>query len=310
VDQTVLANEQVDENGRSWRSGAVVERKLLKQWFIKTSQYATALRDGLNTVSNWFDVVDLQRNWIGEITGNRVTFEVWNEEKTKKLDIFSVFLENLTGLLGAAFVSIPPDHELRAKYKIDQKGRMNILCRNPFTGDFFPVFGLDAGQESEARLGVPSLSEADKVFADSNSLPFKKIFDSQNLLISEDSEFSGLSVEAANRKIAEKGEKYVSPPTSAKLKDWLISRQRYWGTPIPLILCSNCGPVPVPLEQLPVKLPLLDKISTKGGSLLAQQTDWLKTDCPKFVPFFRFFSCIKQNKKLNHFFNYFFYLKE
>ena len=174
MDQTVLANEQVDEKGRSWRSGALVEKKLLKQWFIRTSEFATALRDGLSGVpANWFDIVDLQRNWIGEIKGHRVQLEVWDEKQTKRLDTLSIFTENVAGLLGAAFVTVPADHELCAKYKLEERGDRigQVVCRNPVTGDFIPIFVAEDrekrifGADPEAHLGVPSLDETDKHFA-------------------------------------------------------------------------------------------------------------------------------------------------
>ncbi|OWA52834.1 putative leucine--tRNA ligase, mitochondrial [Hypsibius exemplaris] len=288
VDQTVLANEQVDENGRSWRSGAVVEKKLLKQWFIKTSEYAAALQEGLATVpSNWFDVVDLQRNWIGEITGHRVKIEVWDAQRTKAVDTVSVFTDNLPGLLGTAFLTVPPDHEMCAKHRSGNAQSLDVACRNPLTGEFFPVFVVEetqrrtVGLDPEARFGVPNLNEADADFAASHSVTWRSFLTADGLIAKGFVGLSGMSMSAAAAKIVADGKEFISTPISSKCKDWLISRQRYWGTPIPLVHCAGCGHVPVAAEDLPVKLPLLESISSRGGSLLAQQVDWVNTVCPK-----------------------------
>ena len=269
VDKTVLANEQVDEKGCSWRSGAPVEKRLLKQWFIKTSHYAKALREGLKSVpANWFDVVDLQQNWIGELNGHRIKLEVVDDKTNQKLCDCDAFLKDISELQNAQCLLVPTGHELCTKFPADNNGKLNVSIKHPKHSDkFLPVFQIEFKPE---------------VYFEQPNASFGLIPDSTPTQTDSKTKTEVWS-EEEKQQVIEKlsSEGVLSGPISAKFRDWLISRQRYWGTPIPVVHCDQCGAVPVPYEDLPVKLPLLKETSVRGGSILAGQEDWINTKCPK-----------------------------
>uniref|UniRef100_A0A8C6WLX3 leucine--tRNA ligase n=1 Tax=Neogobius melanostomus TaxID=47308 RepID=A0A8C6WLX3_9GOBI len=235
VDQTVLADEQVDESGRSWRSGAVVEQKLLTQWFIKTTNYAKSLLDALADLPEWYGVKAMQANWIGECTGCNFDF---------KLKVIVTNLQMVT------------DH----------------VCPSCF-------FTL-------CLLGIPDNSEEDLCSARALNLKWSSVLksnpDGTQTLINS-AEFSGLSRTEAFNSITQKARelKVGGHLTSSKLRDWLISRQRYWGTPIPMVHCGSCGPVAVPVKELPITLPKMVSLSGKGASPLEFAHDWVNCKCPR-----------------------------
>ncbi|XP_073839424.1 leucyl-tRNA synthetase, mitochondrial isoform X2 [Musca autumnalis] len=263
VDKTVLADEQVDANGCSWRSGAKVEKKLLKQWFIKTTAFAEQLLEGLDdpTLIDWRDIINLQRHWIGEcdgygfqlLTSASVKLRVWTKNPEHFKD-------------PNAFVVLKTSHYL-AKDKNDS---FSITIENPFTGTIMPVIFNDTpafADKCDVYLAAPSFRDEDKELQESLSLSF---FANEELKVAKK------DLEHIRHEILETAKrlKLGGYKLSSKLQDWLISRQRYWGTPIPIVHCDKCGVVPVPDEQLPVILPEKSKIDKN-------REEALKCTCPK-----------------------------
>ncbi|KAF3839972.1 hypothetical protein F7725_018689 [Dissostichus mawsoni] len=299
VDQTVLADEQVDENGRSWRSGALVEHKLLTQWFIKTTNYAKPLLDALADLPEWYGVKAMQANWIGECTGCYFDFKLKvNGEDTG--ETLSAYSSSPESVFGAAYLSILPSHRLlhgssavrSALEKSFQPGRdslTEVTAHNLFTGHEVPLV-ISHKEAFDAYLdtviGIPDCSEEDLSVARALNLSWTTVLksdeDGNQTLINSD-EFSGLSREQAFDSITQKAreQKTGGHLTSSKLRDWLISRQRYWGTPIPVVHCGSCGPVAVPEEELPVTLPKLPSLKGKGASPLEEAHDWVNCKCPR-----------------------------
>uniref|UniRef100_A0A8C9Y4V2 leucine--tRNA ligase n=1 Tax=Sander lucioperca TaxID=283035 RepID=A0A8C9Y4V2_SANLU len=302
VDQTVLADEQVDENGRSWRSGALVEQKLLTQWFIKTTNYAKPLLDALEDLPEWYGVKAMQGNWIGECTGCYFDFKlkVDGEDTGETLSAYSSSPETV---FGAAYLAILPSHRLlhgsssvrSALEKVEPKGLLTISHN---------MLNITSGRRERSVMcvsmfcffihcvtcscstGIPDCSVEDLSVAKALNLRWTTVLKSaedgtQTLINSE--EFSGLTREQAFDSITQKAreQKIGGHLTSSKLRDWLISRQRYWGTPIPVVHCGSCGPVAVPEEQLPVTLPKLPSLKGKGASPLEAAHDWVNCKCPR-----------------------------
>ncbi|XP_023275639.1 probable leucine--tRNA ligase, mitochondrial [Seriola lalandi dorsalis] len=299
VDQTVLADEQVDENGRSWRSGALVEQKLLTQWFIKTTNYAKPLLDALSDLPEWYGVKAMQANWIGDCTGCYfdVKLKVNGEETGETLSAYSSSPETV---FGAAYLAILPSHRLlhgsspvRASlekaFKPGRDSLTEVTAHNLFTGHEVPL--VISHKEAfdgylDTVIGIPDCSEEDLSVARALNLRWTTVLDSdqdgKQTLINSD-EFSGLSREEAFDAITQKAREHKvgGHLTSSKLRDWLISRQRYWGTPIPVVHCGSCGPVAVPEEELPVTLPKLPSLTGKGASPLKAAHDWVNCKCPR-----------------------------
>uniref|UniRef100_A0A8C9Y508 leucine--tRNA ligase n=1 Tax=Sander lucioperca TaxID=283035 RepID=A0A8C9Y508_SANLU len=278
VDQTVLADEQVDENGRSWRSGALVEQKLLTQWFIKTTNYAKPLLDALEDLPEWYGVKAMQGNWIGECTGCYFDFKlkVDGEDTGETLSAYSSSPETV---FGAAYLAILPSHRLlhgsssvrSALEKVFQPGRdslTKVTACNLFTGHEVPL----VISHKEAFDGY-----LDTVIGELLVCTCVGGFHSHLEIV------AGLTREQAFDSITQKAreQKIGGHLTSSKLRDWLISRQRYWGTPIPVVHCGSCGPVAVPEEQLPVTLPKLPSLKGKGASPLEAAHDWVNCKCPR-----------------------------
>ncbi|XP_041963172.1 probable leucine--tRNA ligase, mitochondrial isoform X1 [Alosa sapidissima] len=298
VDQTVLADEQVDEAGRSWRSGALVEQKLLKQWFIKTTNYAKPLLDALAELPEWYGVKGMQANWIGECSGCFFQFQLKldGEETGETLEAYTPAPE---GVFGAAYVSILPSHRLlhgssrlkTALSRAQQHGRdclTEVTARSVFTGREVPVV-ISAQAEFQGHLdaviGIPDLNKEDAVVASVLSLQWPSVLqtqEDQSQTLLNSAEFTGLSREEAFDSITQKAREMKAGGhlTSSKLRDWLISRQRYWGTPIPVIHCGSCGPVAVPEEELPVTLPKV-ALTGKGASPLQSAQEWIRCTCPR-----------------------------
>ncbi|KAJ3261658.1 hypothetical protein HDU77_000772 [Chytriomyces hyalinus] len=276
VDQTVLANEQVDSEGKAERSGALVEKKKLEQWFIKITEYQNELLNGLDSL-NWpTRVKQLQKNWIGREDGFQISCEIdgQNEE-------ISVFFTNPDAVKMAEYVAIACDHPLIESSAIPCKYRPKLLqtakdiqnsqltpvqkaalgCPtglfsiNPVTSRRLPIY-LSGAMPSEfgvgATFGGSLLDSKDAAFAKQNGIPPME---------ENDSVAVDFDLEPFKK-------------THFRLRDWLISRQRYWGTPVPMIHCSSCGIVPVPEADLPVILPENVKLSGRGGSPLASCTEW------------------------------------
>lgn len=262
VDKTVLAEEQIDSNGCSWRSGAKVEKKLLRQWFVKTTKFAESLYNGLNdpVLQDWRDIINLQKHWIGPCDG-------WSFNLKAGKDVITIWTKKPENFIRAGFVAIKTDHILN-KNKITE-GVLDVMVKNPYGADLPVVVteDVDFPNAHDVYIGIPSKNENDFLLAQKwnirieGSLPIDEEF-------AEDREW--VLEKANNLKLG--GDFKVS----SHLKDWLISRQRFWGTPIPIIHCASCGAVPVSDEDLPIKLP-----DCTVGVPLDQHLDWLKCSCPK-----------------------------
>lgn len=268
IDKTVLADEQVDEFGCSWRSGAKVEKKFLKQWFLRTTKYAKKLYDGLNskTLENWKDIINLQKHWIGECDGILVPFKINVKNDLKCIDVWT---SDPYKFLHGDFVTISSNHVL--VQELDDMTNQ-IECYNPVSNTTIPVYvtnDVDYPIGKEVYIGCSQSNEEDEKLAAILNMPHK-------------GHRLDINIENENEKaIAIATDKHIGGFfVSSKLKDWLVSRQRYWGTPIPIIHCSSCGTVPVPYDQLPVTLPSMDS-SKCGIQTLALVEDWVKCKCPK-----------------------------
>jgi leucyl-tRNA synthetase len=330
VDQTVLANEQVID-GRGWRSGALVEKRELAQWFLKISDFSEELLSALDTLDDWPDKVRLmQRNWIGKSEGLRFSFELEDENGNLLDDKLTVYTTRHDTIFGASFCAISADHALTRKAaensadvaafqkecaalgtseeaieRAEKKGiPLNLYARHPFDQSRkLPVYAANfvlIGYGEGAVFGCPAHDQRDLDFARKYGLDVipvvaRKGTDDIEIgdtaLIEKDessvhminSDFlDGMSVEEAKNEVANRleaagvGERAVN----YRLRDWGVSRQRYWGCPIPFIHCDDCGVVEVPMEDLPVKLP--DEVSfDKPGNPLDRHEKWKSVTCPK-----------------------------
>ena len=257
VDETVLANEQVDANGRSWRSGAIVEQKKLRQWFFEITKFAEPLLKGLDALPEWpAQVKKMQEAWIGRSEGVMVQFGP-----------IPVFTTRVETLMGVSFIAVAPDF-----------GPHPESVTHPLTGESLPVVAADyvlADYGTGAVMGVPGHDERDRAFAESHSLPIVSVLDSDSGALINSGPFTGLDQIAARAAIekalveTDKGAFHAA----YRLRDWLISRQRPWGAPIPVVHCAGaCGAVPVPEDGLPVPLaPRDDPV---------RLDEWLNCACP------------------------------
>ncbi|WP_115126225.1 leucine--tRNA ligase [Synechococcus sp. GEYO] len=324
IDQTVLANEQVDSEGRSWRSGALVEQKNLTQWFLKITQYADALLEDLDQLQGWPERVrTMQANWIGRSIGAEIDFQVEGHNDAT----ITVFTTRADTLFGVSYVVLAPEHPLvDALTTADQKESVEAfrdlvsdLSNDERTADDRPKRGVATGAEAVnpangqkvpiwvadyvlaeygtgAVMGVPAHDERDFRFAKTYELPVQRVIQMDGTdEHSNDGEawtgpgtlvnsgaFDGQSNDQAKQAITEHGaiKGWARAKRQYRLRDWLISRQRYWGCPIPIIHCADCGAQPVPIDQLPVALPKDVNLAGKGGSPLAALDDWVNVPCP------------------------------
>ena len=310
-DQTVLANEQV-ENGHCWRCGAEVEKKKMKQWFFKITAYADELLAEIDSL-NWPEKIKtMQKNWIGRSEGANVKFEVAG--KDLKIDIFTTRIDTICG---ATFLVLAPEHALIpelttpetqaqvAEYcanaikkseieRQENKEKTGVFTGsfaiNPLTKEQIPIWISDyvlINYGDGAVMAVPAHDERDFAFAEKYQLQTKPVienpteepcFHGEGNLINS-GEFSGYSSEEARAKILEKlGTKVAEKKVTYRMRDWLISRQRYWGCPIPIAYDKNGEPHAIPEEQLPVVLPEVSDFrpDKTGRSALAKAKDWLK----------------------------------
>ncbi|GBP45722.1 Probable leucine--tRNA ligase, mitochondrial [Eumeta japonica] len=271
VDQTVLADEQVDSFGCSWRSGAKVQRRILTQWFIKTSKFAKQLYDGLNDpiLENWKDIKNLQEHWIGDCNGITVTFDLIpkNSASLDKMDIWSS--EPYKFIYGQ-FIAISKHSILAQNESQDNNLNRELPFRalNPVNDSDLPIYITDDIEYPEGRdvyIACPSMCANDAQIAKKLNISFSYQINEINI--------NEANKQAINVAITKNVGGYL---VSSKLKDWLISRQRYWGTPIPIIHCNTCGIVPVPYSDLPVVLP-----NSKGiGTMLDIMEEWVTCLCP------------------------------
>lgn len=328
VDQTVLANEQVDGEGRSWRSGALVEKRQLRQWFLKITAYADQLLDDLPKLEGWPERVrTMQANWIGRSTGAELDFAVVDGGGKPTGESITVFTTRPDTLFGVSYVVLAPEHPLVARLTApEQTTAVEAFCalvsrqseqertaedgpkrgvpigasvRNPANGEVVPLWIADyvlADYGTGAVMGVPAHDQRDFLFARRHELPVRQVIipaggDAQGVeggvwtepgVLINSGRFNGQASGAAKAAItaAAEAEGWGRAKVQYRLRDWLISRQRYWGCPIPVIHCASCGVVPVPVEQLPVELPRQVAFSGKGASPLAQLESWVKVACP------------------------------
>jgi leucyl-tRNA synthetase len=324
VDMTVLANEQVID-GRGWRSGAPVERRKLSQWFLKITDFADELLDGLGELDRWPDKVRLmQENWIGKSQGLRFRFEL--AEPVAGEQGFEVFTTRPDTIFGASFAAISADHPIalalaqensaldafiaeckqggttaaeletaekkgldtgaRVVHPLDPAWTLPLYVANFVLMDYGTgaIFGCPAHDQRDldfarkyglpvTRVVAPSPEEADEPVGDEAYTGPGRLVNSRFL--------DGLTAEDAIREviIRAEAEGWGEGTTVWRLRDWGVSRQRYWGTPIPIVHCGACGPVPVPREQLPVVLPEDIDFATPGNPL-DRHPSWTKTACP------------------------------
>ncbi|HUC90369.1 MAG TPA: leucine--tRNA ligase [Patescibacteria group bacterium] len=320
IDKTVLANEQV-ENGQCWRCGSQVEKKALKQWFFKITEYADRLVKDLDDV-NWSDALkNMQRNWIGRSKGAEVDFRVANSDQ-----IIKVFTTRPDTLFGATFMVVAPENPIVKKIVTEEQAQevgdyikqsqaksdverqetkrektgvfTGAYAINPVNGQRIPVWIADYvlfGYGTGAIMAVPAHDERDHDFAKTFNLDIKPVIEiadknselpyhGEGVMINS-GPYNNMRTEEVREKIvADLEEKGVGKErVNYKIRDWLISRQRYWGAPIPMVHCPRCGTVPVPEDQLPVKLPEMTSFepSGDGRSPLARVPEFVNTVCPK-----------------------------
>jgi leucyl-tRNA synthetase len=309
-DATVLANEQVID-GRCERCGTPVEARQLEQWFFRITDYADRLLEDMGRIEWPRHVVTMQENWIGRSEGAEVVF------RCEELGIdYPVFTTRPDTLFGATFFVMAPEHpdvfrlndspevhtyvnhalnesveERGSEHKQKTGVPLGRTVTNPVTGEQIPMFVADyvlMEYGTGAIMAVPAHDERDHAFAKAFDLPIRRVIDCGELPCTDDGpmvssgRFDGLHSREAYDQIVEwleaeaKGRRSVS----YRLRDWLLSRQRYWGCPIPILYCDACGMLPVPDDQLPVELPDVRDYAPKGRSPLAAAEDWVRTTCP------------------------------
>lgn len=319
TDKTVLANEQV-EAGKCWRCGNLVTKKPLKQWFFKITDYADRLIDDLDDL-DWSDSIKaMQRNWIGKSKGAEVDFRVDGHDE--KIRVFTTRPDTLFGATFMVLAPEHPLVEVIAtesqkeyikEYKNTTEAKSDIerqetdreksgvftgaYALSPVNGERIPVWIADYvlyGYGTGAIMAVPAHDERDYEFAKKFDIPIIEVYDKDSTsddnfggegVVKNSDHYDGMATSDVREKIVADlvvkgaGEEKIN----YKIRDWLISRQRYWGAPIPIIHCEKDGAVPVPKEQLPVELPEVESYQPtgEGTSILASVHDWVNTTCPK-----------------------------
>ncbi len=319
VDQTVLANEQVID-GKGWRSGAVVEKRDIPQYFMKITAYADELLADLDKLGGWPEQVKtMQRNWIGKSYGCEVEFPIVGGAGNLK-----VYTTRPDTLMGATYVAVAAEHALATEAAknnpalqafiqeckmgsvaeadmatAEKKGMATgLFVQHPLTGDQLPVWVANyvlISYGEGAVMAVPAHDERDFEFANKYSLPLKAVIKPTNGeldlqlntaytehgVLFNSGAFDGLDFDSASSKIAEalSAKKLGKRRTQYRLRDWGVSRQRYWGCPIPIVHCGSCGEVPVPADQLPVRLPE-DVVMDGVGSPIKKDPGFYETTCP------------------------------
>ena len=317
--KTGLANEEVF-NGKCERCGHEIERKALRQWILKITDYAEKLLEGLDKLDWPESTLTMQKNWIGKSQGANVIFKLDGFE-----DTLTVFTTRPDTLFGATYMVVSPEHPILEKIvtpeqkaavaayqkeaakKSDlERGELNkektgvftgVYAINPVNGAKIPVWTSDyvlMGYGTGAIMAVPAHDERDYAFAKKFGLKIIEVIKSEQGVEKEaftgdgelvNSEFlNGLHVKESKAKmIAWLSEHHCgNAKTTYKLRDWVFARQRYWGEPIPIVHCDKCGVVPLPESELPLTLPEVEKFepSGTGESPLATVTDWVNTTCP------------------------------
>jgi leucyl-tRNA synthetase len=291
-----------------WRCETPVGTRELDQWFFSITEYAEELLDGLDDLDGWPESVrEIQRNWIGKQEGARVTFDV---EEFGDLDVFTTRLDTICG---ATYIAVSPGHDLASNLAAEDEDvdayvqraggdreepfsgvDTGLTAEHPITDEELPVYVAsyvldDVG--TGAIMGVPAHNERDHQFARAQNLPIDQVLEpvddtptdvsaaafTGNGMLTNSGEYNGLASSAARERIREDLNRATDDVTY-RLRDWLISRQRYWGTPIPVVHCDDCGPVLVPEDDLPVELP--EFVQTTGNPLEASDS-FVETECPE-----------------------------
>ncbi|MCY4414477.1 MAG: leucine--tRNA ligase [Alphaproteobacteria bacterium] len=321
IDQTILANEQI-ENGRGWRSGALIEKKKMRQWFVRQSDFAEELLASIKDLDEWPAAVrTMQENWIGYSEGAIVRFSVKDRDS---LEVFSTRPETL---YGATFCAVSVEHPLAEEaasthkdvadfithtraHPFDEQSdqatqegvKLSFEACHPLTKELLPIYVVNyvlSDYGTGAIFACPAHDERDFAFAKRYNERIQQVIapaqgewsGEEALVVPRDDiggtlihskELNGLSCASAFERVTEtlikqglgaKQERY-------RLRDWCVSRQRYWGTPIPMILCDDCGEVPVPVEDLPVSLPQ-DIVFDGQGNPLDKHPTWKHVSCPQ-----------------------------
>jgi leucyl-tRNA synthetase len=310
-DATVLANEQVID-GRCERCGHEVEVRQLEQWFFRITEYADRLLEDMETIDWPRHVVTMQENWIGRSEGAEVTF------RCEELGIdYPVFTTRPDTLFGATFFVMAPEHpdvfrlndsrevheyvnralnesveERGAEHKEKTGVALGRTVTNPVTGEQIPMYVADyvlMEYGTGAIMAVPAHDQRDFEFAEQFGLEIRRVIDCGELPCTDDGpmvnsgRFDGMHNREAYEAIVDwvESEGLGHRSVNYRLRDWLLSRQRYWGCPIPVIYCDEHGMVAVPDDQLPVELPDVEDYAPKGKSPLAAAEDWVNTTCPQ-----------------------------
>ncbi|MEH6757130.1 MAG: leucine--tRNA ligase [Parasphingorhabdus sp.] len=323
VDMTVLANEQVID-GKGWRSGAPVEKRKLSQWFLKITDFADELLDGLDDLKGWPEKVrTMQENWIGKSQGLQFHFAL--AEKQQDIETIEVFSTRPDTIFGASFVALAADHALTQQLAQDNAmlatfceeckksgttaAELETMEKKGFDTGLKATHPLDPSWElpvfvanfvlmdygTGAVFGVPAHDQRDLDFARKYALPVTRVVaaEGDEAAPIENEAYTGagklvnsrildgMDIETAQKTVMGQAESegWGKAQTTWRLRDWGVSRQRYWGTPIPIIHCDDCGAVPVPKDQLPVTLPNDVSFDVPGNPLERHKT-WKHVDCP------------------------------
>ncbi len=315
-DKTVLANEQVvGENNACERCGTPVVKKELEQWYFKITNYAERLLKNLDKLDWPTRVKDMQRNWIGQSQGVAIGFKIDGHD-----DSINVFTTRADTLFGATYLVLAPEHPMvnsitapdqqtvinNYLQKVNKETELDrVEQERPKTGVFTGAYVINPGSKAKipvwisdyvlmgygtgAIMGVPAHDERDYAFAVKFKLPIKRVIKGGQLPFSgegkiiESGKYNGENSEDMRQQLIKDlaSQKLAKTEVQYRLRDWLISRQRYWGTPIPIIYCDNCGTVPVPEKDLPVLLPEDVEFKPTGQSPLLSRPDFVNVTCPK-----------------------------
>jgi leucyl-tRNA synthetase len=303
-DQTVVAHEYVVD-GRCDRCGTLVEARMMEQWFFKITAYADELLHyDLPEWGEWPErTKTIQRNWIGRSEGAEILFRI--DELDADVPVFTTRPDTL---YGATFFVLAPEHPLveqienedvreyakrtaarRGEARATEEAKTGVFtglyATNPVNGERLPMYVADyvlMEYGTGAIMAVPAHDERDREFAEAFDLPIREVIDEDGVLVAS-GDFTGLPAEEGKAKIVEwlAGQGTGRPAVSYRLRDWSFSRQRYWGCPIPIVYCDDCGVVPVPEEDLPVLLPEVSDYRPKGVPPLASNEEWLYVPCPR-----------------------------
>jgi leucyl-tRNA synthetase len=303
-DQTVVANEYVVD-GLCERCGTPIEFRNMTQWFMKVTAYADELREYELPEGGWWPerTKTIQRNWIGRSEGAAILF------RADDLDIdIEVFTTRPDTLFGATFFVVAPEHPFveahaseearayarhagarRTEERAADQAKTGVFTghhvTNPATGERLPVYVADyvlMDYGTGAIMAVPGHDERDREFAEAFGLPVVEVIDEEGRLINSGS-FDGVEADEGARRITDwlREQGRGAPAVSYRLRDWSMSRQRYWGCPIPIVHCGDCGMVPLPDEELPLLLPDIDDFLPKGKPPLATNEEWMNVPCPR-----------------------------